>query len=424
MIQIRPAILCRHTDRLLLIKCQKKQHGRRMSKIRKIEAKEPDIKKRRKTAAYARVSMETERLSHSFQAQTAYYENRIKCNPQWEYAGVYTDFGVSGTTTKGRSGFRRLLADCEAGSIDLVLVKSISRFARNTADLLSAVRRLKELGTEVWFEKEGIHTFSGEGELMLSVMASFAQEESRSISENSKWGIRKTYQDGTDGVRNKRVFGYRYDGQAYAIKEDEAQIVRYLFEAAAVGTAPGVLLKELKERGIRSIKGNCISCSGLKGILRNEIYIGDRRLQKTYVSDPIRHSRALNRGELPQYYLCGCHEPIVSRETFLKVQEQLNRRAASVPCYPFTGKIRCGVCGNFYTRKKVRKNGREYAYWICRSKKESGASCKSVNFREDELERMFARMLGTDKFDRDVFEEKAGQAAVLADGSLQFMGTK
>lgn len=223
-----------------------------MAKVNRIEPKIPALKKRQKVAAYARVSMETDRLAHSLSAQVSYYNDLIQSNPEWEFAGVYADFGISGTGTAKREEFNRLIADCEAGKINIILTKSISRFARNTVDLLSTVRHLKEIGVEVRFEKENIHSFSGDGELMLSILASFAQEEVRSLSENSKWGIRKTYQNGTDGVRNKKVLGYRYDGEKYVVREDEAEIVRFIFEQTAAGVAASDILAELKKRGAKS----------------------------------------------------------------------------------------------------------------------------------------------------------------------------
>ena len=274
-----------------------------MAKISRIEPKIPALKKRQKVAAYARVSMETDRLAHSLSAQVSYYNDLIQANPEWEFAGVYADFGISGTGTAKREEFNRLIADCEAGKINIILTKSISRFARNTVDLLSTVRHLKEIGVEVRFEKENIHSFSGDGELMLSILASFAQEEVRSLSENSKWGIRKTYQNGTDGVRNKKVLGYRYDGEKYVVKEDEAEIVRFIFEQTAAGAAASDILAELKKRGAKSWRGYDFTYSHLNTILKNEIYIGDRRLQKCYVADPIKHNKVKNRGELPQYYI-------------------------------------------------------------------------------------------------------------------------
>ena len=288
----------------------------KMAKISRIEPKIPALKKRQKVAAYARVSMETDRLAHSLSAQVSYYNDLIQANPEWEFAGVYADFGISGTGTAKRGEFKRLIADCEAGKINIVLTKSISRFARNTVDLLSTVRHLKEIGVEVRFEKENIHSFSGDGELMLSILASFAQEEVRSLSENSKWGIRKTYQNGTDGVRNKKVLGYRYDGEKYVVKEDEAEVVKFIFEQTAAGVAASDILAELKKRGAKSWRGYDFTYSHLNTILKNEIYIGDRRLQKCYVADPIKHNKVKNRGEVPQYYVEGNHEAIIPPVVF------------------------------------------------------------------------------------------------------------
>lgn len=180
-----------------------------MAKIIKIEQEVPVIQTKKKVAAYARVSMESERMNHSLSAQISYYSSLIQKNPGWQYAGVYADYGITGTRTAKREQFQKMLSDCEAGKIDIILTKSISRFARNTVDLLETVRHLKSIGVEVRFEKEKIHSFSEDGELMLSLLASFAQEESRSISENCKWGIRKRFQSGEIGVANKRILGYR-----------------------------------------------------------------------------------------------------------------------------------------------------------------------------------------------------------------------
>lgn len=389
-----------------------------MVKIRRIDSKAPDSHRRPRVAAYARVSMETERLAHSLSAQISYYDKLIADHPEWEFAGVYVDSGVSGTRVDRRDGFQRLLADCEAGKIDIVLTKSISRFARNTVDLLSTVRHLKETGVEVWFEKERIQSFSGEGELLLSVLASFAQEEVRSLSQNSSWGIRKTYQRGTDGVRNKKVLGYRYDGEKYVIKEDEAEIVRFLFEQTVTGKAPSRLIRELRERGAKSWKGNAFTYGSINAILKNEIYMGDRRLQKYYVEDFVRHNKKKNRGELPQYYMPDCHEPIISREIFAKVQEILNKRSDRIVKYPFTGTIRCGVCGNLYTRKKARAGGREYIYWICQSRKKTVLSCSGVNLAEKELEQISADILGQNMFEQADFAEQIREITVLEDKRL------
>lgn len=299
-----------------------------MRKISIIEQAAPDILKTKRTAAYARVSRETERLSHSISAQISYYDNLIRNHPGWEYAGVYADWGISGTDVKKREGFQRMIADCEAGKIDIVLTKSISRFARNTVDLLETVRHLKALNVEVRFEKEHINSLSGDGELMLSILASFAQEESRSVSENIKWGIRKRYQSGEIGVKNKQVFGYRYDGERYVIVPKEAEIVEIIFEKYIAGMTLRNMVRLLDEMGAETRQGCRFSYSSIQYILHNEIYCGDRLLQKCFVEDPIRHNKVSNRGQLPQYYIRDCHQPVIDRETFARARKEARRRAA------------------------------------------------------------------------------------------------
>ena len=394
-----------------------------MAKISRIEPKTPILKKRQRVAAYARVSKDTERLMHSVSAQVSYYSSLIQKNPEWEYAGVYADSGISGTGIKERDEFKRLIEDCEAGKIDIVLTKSISRFARNTVDLLATVRRLKELGVEVRFEKENISSFSGDGELMMTIIASFAQEEVRSTSENIKWGIRKGYANGIDVARNKKVFGYRYDGEKYIIQEDEAEIVRFIFKSMADGIAPNVIVKELNARGAKTWRGYDFCYGNLATILRNEIYIGDRRMQKCFVADPIKHNKVKNRGELPQYYISDCHEPIIDKETFDKVQEIMRQRAEAVPTYPFTKKIVCGTCGRQFTRKKGKVKGKTYIHWICRGKKEVGTTCSSVNFSEEELEKISAQMMGMQDFDGDAFEAAVSLITVEKNGNLRYKFT-
>mgnify|MGYP000446792924 FL=1 len=193
-----------------------------MPNLRKIEAAVPIIREKKKVAAYARVSMQSERMLHSLSAQVSYYSGLIQKNPDWEYAGVYADDFISGTNTVKRDEFKRMLADCEAGKIDIILTKSISRFARNTVDLLETVRHLKDLGVEVRFEKERIRSMDGDGELMLTILASFAQEESRSISDNVKWGIRKRMQNGIPNG-HFRIYGYRWEGDELVIVPEEAE---------------------------------------------------------------------------------------------------------------------------------------------------------------------------------------------------------
>ena len=391
-----------------------------MRKVTKVECPSLSIPERKKVAAYARVSKETERLMHSASAQVSYYSDLIQKHPEWEFAGVYADFGISGTGVQERDEFLRLIQDCEAGKIDIVLTKSISRFARNTVDMLTTVRHLKEIGVEVQFEKEHISSFSGDGELMMTIIASFAQEEVRSTSENVKWGIRKGYSNGNDVARNKKVYGYRYDGEKYIIQEDEAEIVRYIFKSTADGIAPHIIKQELAARGIKTWRGYDFDYGSLYTLLRNEIYIGDRLMQKCFIEDPLKHNKVKNRGQLPQYYISDCHEPIIDKEIFNKVQEILKQRADAIPTYPFTKKILCGICGCAYTRKSSVVRGKTYVSWICRSKKETGTTCASINFTERDLEKAVASIMGVEEFNEDTFEEAVHKIIVLQNGDLQF----
>lgn len=300
-----------------------------MKKIRKIEAVLPTATERKKVAAYARVSKETERLKNSVSAQVSHYSAFIQGNPEWEYAGVYADYGITGTLTSKRKGFQRMLADCKAGKIDIIITKSISRFARNTVDLLETVRQLRTLGIEVRFEKEQINSLSESGELMLSLLASFAQEESQSISENIKWGLRKRFQSGEIGAANKHILGYRYDdGQKkYVIVPEEAKTVRWLFDMYLAGLSLRKIAKALNEAGFCTMKGGSFTEASLNLLVRNEIYAGDIRRQKCFVEDPIAKNKVKNCGQLPQYYMLDCHEPILDRETWAKVQKEIERRA-------------------------------------------------------------------------------------------------
>ena len=317
-----------------------------MPKISKIEPKLPGIPVRKKVAAYARVSRDTERLMHSVSAQVSYYSTLIQKNPEWDYAGVYADCGISGTDISRRDEFRRMLKDCEEGKIDIILTKSISRFARNTVDLLETIRHLKNLGIEVRFEKERIHSLSEDGELMLSLLASFAQEESRSISENCKWGIRKRFQSGEIGVANKRLLGYRYDEEQkkYMVVPEEAESIRWMFRMYIEGISLRKIAEKMNHAGVRSVLGNKFQEATVRQLIFNEVYAGDILRQKCYMADPIQKNKVKNQGELPQYYMAGCHEAIIDRETYAKVQAEMERRAAMQnPTYCFTGKIRCGV---------------------------------------------------------------------------------
>lgn len=394
-----------------------------MRKISKIEPKLPVIQARKRVAAYARVSKDTKRLMHSVSAQVSHYSALIKKNPEWEYAGVYADCGVSGTDTAKRSEFLRMLADCEEGKIDIILTKSISRFARNTLGLLETVRRLKGLGIEVRFEKEHIHSLSEDGELMLTLLASFAQEESRSISENVKWGIRKRFQSGEAQAANKHILGYQYDGglKKYVIVPEEAEAVRWMFQMYIDGVSLRKIAKNMNQAGIRTVLGNDFQEASVRQLIFNEAYAGDIRRQKCYVADPITKTKVKNCGELPQYYMADCHEAIISRETYAKALTEGKRRAGLVnPTYPFSGKVKCGICGKNFTRKKSATKGKEYVSWFCRAKKEVGMACTSRNYSEQKLMEICAGVMGTGSFDGEVFEKLVKFITALPDGSLEF----
>ena len=349
----------------------------------------PRAKLEKRVAAYARVSLETDRLAHSLSAQTGYYSEFILKKPDWVLAGIYADSFISGTGTSNRADFKRLIQDCERGKIDIVLCKSVSRFARNTVDLLNTVRRLKELGIEVCFEKESISSLSEEGELLMTIIASFAQEESRSISENVKWGIRKRFRNGTAVARNKLVLGYRYDGEKYVIVPEEAETVRQIFREYINGVPLRRIAENMKGLGRRGTKGG-FSHTHINYIVRNELYIGNIVLQKTFVRDFITHTKAPNCGVLPQYRFFDCHEPIIDEKTFAQAQrEALRRAAARSRSYRYTGRLVCGRCGGTFTR---RSNNGKYPCWHCRD-------CLDVKLKENRLDALF------DMTDSEFFED-------------------
>lgn len=394
-----------------------------MKKVRKIEPTLMPMPAKKKVAAYARVSRDTERLMHSASAQVSYYSKLIQSNPEWTYAGVYADYGISGTQTLKRDAFQRMLQDCEDGKIDIILTKSISRFARNTVDLLKTVRHLKELGIEVRFEEQNIRTLSSDGELMLTILASFAQEESRSISENVKWGIRKRFQSGEIGTVNKHIWGYRYDEvlRQYVIIPEEAETVRWMFQMYLDRMPLRKICDTLNSAGYRTVSGCLFQEAALAAMIRNEVYAGDTRRQKKYISDPITKTKVRNDGQLPQYYITDSHEAILDRETYARVQEEIARRASLLnPTYCFTRRIKCSVCGSYFTRKKSRHNGKESVYWICRSKKERGMTCSSQNFSEEQLKRISAEILELDSFDEEAFKASVKTMEVQTSGDILF----
>ena len=270
-----------------------------------ISAQTPSALKRRKVAAYARVSTDKEEQQNSYDAQVDYYTQFIQNNPEWEFIGVYADEGITGTSTKKRDGFKSMIQDALAGKIDLILTKSVSRFARNTVDSLTAVRKLKDHHVEVFFEKENIYTFDSKGELLITIMSSLAQEESRSISLNTTWGRRKSFADGKVSLAYSNFLGYKQGADDnLEIVEEEAAVVRRIYNEFLSGKTPYDIATRLTQDGIPTpMRKETWRVSAIESILQNEKYKGDAILQKTFVTDFLTKKVKKNEGEFPQYYI-------------------------------------------------------------------------------------------------------------------------
>jgi DNA invertase Pin-like site-specific DNA recombinase len=269
--------------------------------------------KKRRVAGYARVSTDHDDQFTSYEAQIDYYTNYIRSRDDWEFVDVYTDEGITGTSTKRREGFKRMVADALAGRIDLIVTKSVSRFARNTVDSLTTIRKLKEKGVECYFEKENIWTFDGKGELLITIMSSLAQEESRSISENCTWGQRKRFADGKVTIPFNRFLGYdRGANGELVVNPEQAKVVRSIYDMFLQGTTYHGIAQKLTDDGIKTPGGkDKWSISTVKSILSNEKYKGDALLQKCFTVDYLTKKQKKNEGEIPQYYVEGNHEAII-----------------------------------------------------------------------------------------------------------------
>lgn len=354
---------------------------------------------RKRVAAYARVSTNNEEQLTSYEAQVDYYTRYIQEREDWDFVQVYTDEGISATNTRKREGFNQMVADALAGKIDLIITKSISRFARNTVDTLTTVRKLKEKGIEVFFEKENIHTLDGKGELLITIMSSLAQEESRSISENVTWGQRKRFADGKVSLPYKRFLGYKKGPDGFPqIVEEEAIIVRLIYRLFLYGKSPSAIAIHLTDEGIPTPGGKAKwRPNAVESILTNEKYKGDARLQKKFTVDFLTKKQKVNEGEVPQYYVTNSHPAIISTELFDLVQYEFKRRKAdgrwTSSTHPFSGKIFCGDCGGQYG-SKVWDSNNEYrrVIWRCNDKykdKIRQACCPTPHLTEDEIKAAF-----------------------------------
>ena len=367
-----------------------------------------------RVAAYCRVSTQLEQQESSFEAQKNYYTEKITNNPNWKLAGIYADDGISGTDMKKRDEFNRLLQDCEAGKIDMILTKSISRFARNTVDTLNTLRILRKKGVTVFFEKEHIDTHADNGEMIITVLSGLAQEESFNLSENTRWGIIRKFENGTIILNHNRFMGYTKgkDGEL-AIVPEEAETVRLIFRMYLEGTSIAGIKRHLEKEGILTVTGRKIWNEGtISKMLSNEKYMGDALLQKSYTADFLTKTRKKNNGEMRQYYITDNHEGIVAKEIYYAVQQEKQRRAERrKPAvtrrakekkkgysskYILSNLLVCGECGQPYRRITWTRNGVKRIVWRCSNRVEHGTEyCKnSPTLDEEALQRAVMRTVG------------------------------
>ncbi|MDY5854435.1 MAG: recombinase family protein [Arcanobacterium sp.] len=359
-----------------------------------------------RVAAYARVSTASDRQLHSYAAQVSHYQQRISSRAGWVFAGIYTDHGITGTSTAAREGFQRMMAAARAGDIDLILTKSISRFARNTVDLLEHVRELKTLGVAVLFERENLDTSTMDGEILLTLLASFAQAESESNSQAVKWAVRKKYEEGY--AHSITALGYQTIGREIRIVPDEAELVRRLFHGYLAGISPEKIAQQFRDEGLTpTSRGLVVNPNRARTVLDNPIYIGTIIGQK-YIMPTVGGTACLNQGQEPMYVIEEHHEPIIDRATFDAVQAELQRRkqaghltlAPSVGSSALTHRVICTVCGRKYHRKTKHRTNWSYKFWWCETAtRGNGNPCKAKQIKEPQLHQAVLETLGLEVWD-------------------------
>ena len=370
-----------------------------------------------RVAAYCRVSTDLEEQESSYEAQVRHYTEYIRANPAWEMAGIYADEGISGTDTKKCEEFNRMMDACMAGEIDLVITKSISRFARNTIDCLRSIRQLKSQQIAVYFEKENINTLDAKGEVLITIMASLAQQESQSISQNIKMGIHYQYQQGKVRINHSCFLGYTKDASGnLVIVPKEAEIVRRIFREFLAGKSTRKIALDLTRDGVPTATGRGKWYdSTIRSMLRNEKYMGDALLQKSYTVDFLTKKKARNLGELPQYYVENDHEPIISREIYQQTQGELLRRENLYSAsgmrevhsckYALSGHMVCGICGSSYRRMRA-KISTQNTIWRCKMHLSDSSSCESRSVPEKEVHIAVLQVLNSLAAEKDYFRHR------------------
>ena len=371
------------------------------SNARKQEEEKPKLR----VAAYCRVSTDSDEQATSYEAQVEHYTEYIQKNPDWEFAGIYADDGISGTNTKKREEFNRMIDDCKAGNIDMIITKSISRFARNTLDCLKYIRQLKDMNIPVLFEKESINTMDAKGEVLITIMASLAQQESQSLSQNVKMGLQYRYQQGKVQINHNRFLGYTKDADGnLVIDPEQAETVKRIYREYLEGLSMDKIAAGLERDGILTgAGGKKWHTSTINKILRNEKYIGDALLQKTYTVDFLNKKRVANNGIVPQYYVENSHPAIIPREKFMKVREEMYRRA-HMECgpdqkrriyssrYALSSIVYCAHCNDIFRRINWNNRGCKSTVWRCLSRVEKDRpSCTARTVKEELLHEVVVR---------------------------------
>lgn len=378
---------------------------------------EDEEKAKLRVAAYCRVSTDSDEQATSYEAQIEHYTSHINGHPDWTLAGIFADDGISGTNTKKREEFNRMIDECMAGNVDMIITKSISRFARNTLDCLKYIRQLKEKSIPVYFEKENINSMDSKGEVMLTIMASLAQQESQSLSQNVKLGLQYQYQQGEIQVNCNRFLGFTKDeNKKLVIVPEEAEIVKRIYREYLECASMLKIARGLEADGILNGAGReKWHTSNINQILRNEKYIGDALLQKTYTTDFLTKTRVKNHGIVPQYYVENSHEAIIPREIFMQVQEELirrrivhtspngkNRTFSCIHC--FSNMIICGKCGEVFRRVHWNNRGKKSVVWRCVSRLENtGLFCDACTIAESAIEQVLVTAINKTLCDKDGF---------------------